>query len=150
MPIPFEPGAIRALAKLMTETGLTEIELEEDDRRIRLVRGSAQPVLQHVVASAPVLEEMSSPAALTAAAPIATHPGAVLSPMVGVAYFTPEPGAPAFVSVGDKVESGQTLLLIEAMKTFNPIVAPRGGTVTQILVESGTSVEAGDALVVIE
>ncbi len=150
MPIPFEPGAIRALAKLMTETGLTEIELEEDDRRIRLVRGHAQPVLQHVVSAAPAVADSYAPPAIAAAAPAAVHPGAVLSPMVGVVYFTSEPGAPAFVSVGDRVESGQTLLLIEAMKTFNPIVAPRGGTVTQILVETGASVEAGDALVVIE
>lgn len=149
MPIPFEPGAIRALARLMTETGLTEIELEEDDRRIRLVRGGGQPALQHVAAFAPAVAEPSAPAAL-AAAPAAVHPGAVLSPMVGVVYFTPEPGAPPFVTVGAKVETGQTLLLIEAMKTFNPIVAPRGGTVTQILLESGASVESGDALVVIE
>jgi len=142
-PIPFEPGAIRMLAKLMSETGLTEIEMAEKDRRIRVVRGVAQAPMQQVVVP------HAAPLALAAAAAPAIDPGAVLSPMVGVAYLTPEPNAPAFVGVGTKVEAGQTLLLIEAMKTFNPITAPKAGTVTKILVESGDSVDQGQPLVVI-
>jgi acetyl-CoA carboxylase biotin carboxyl carrier protein len=147
-PIPFEPGAIRMLAKLMSETGLTEIELAEKDRRIRVVRGAAQAPMQQVV-----VPQAASQAVIQTAAPAsiasAVDPGAVLSPMVGVAYLTPEPSAPAFVGIGTKVEAGQTLLLIEAMKTFNPITAPRPGTVTKILVESGDSVDQGQPLVVI-
>ena len=146
-PIPFEPGAIRMLAKLMSETGLTEIEMAEKDRRIRVVRGVAQAPMQQIVVP------QAAPPALTTAVPPAIapaiDPGAVLSPMVGVAYLTPEPNAPAFVGVGTRVEAGQTLLLIEAMKTFNPITAPRGGTVTKVLVESGDSVDQGQQLVVI-
>lgn len=147
-PIPFEPGAIRMLAKLMNETGLTEIELAEKDRRIRVVRGAGQAPMQHVVvpnAAPPAVS--SAPQATGIAAAI--EPGTVLSPMVGVAYLTPEPNAPAFISVGATVEAGQTLLLIEAMKTFNPITAPKAGTVTKVLVESGDSVDQGQPLVVI-
>jgi acetyl-CoA carboxylase biotin carboxyl carrier protein len=97
------------------------------------------------VAAAPAA--VSSPAVATDAA---SHPGAILSPMVGVAYLTPEPSAPSFVTVGTRVEAGQTLLLIEAMKTFNPIVAAKGGTVTKILVESGDTVDPGQALMIVE
>jgi acetyl-CoA carboxylase biotin carboxyl carrier protein len=149
-PIPFEPGAIPMLAKLMSETGLTEIELEEKDRRIRVVRGHAQVPMQQVVvpSSTPHTAAVAAAPAPAAIAP-AVDPGAVLSPMVGVAYLTPEPNAPAFMGVGTKVEAGQTLLLIEAMKTFNPITAPRAGTVTKVLVESGDSVDQGQPLVVI-
>jgi acetyl-CoA carboxylase biotin carboxyl carrier protein len=145
-PIPFEPGAIRMLAKLMSETGLTEIELAEKDRRIRVVRGYAQAPMQQVMVP------HATPQAAAAAPAIApaADPGAVLSPMVGVAYLTPEPNAPVFVGVGTRVEVGQTLLLIEAMKTFNPITAPKAGTVTRILVESGDSVDQGQPLVVIQ
>jgi acetyl-CoA carboxylase biotin carboxyl carrier protein len=146
-PIPFEPGAIRMLAKLMSETGLTEIELAEKDRRIRVVRGHAPPMQQVVVPNA-VPQAAVAQAATAAIAP-AVDPGAVLSPMVGVAYLTPEPDAPAFVGVGTRVEAGQTLLLIEAMKTFNPVTAPNAGTVTKILVESGDSVDPGQPLMVI-
>jgi acetyl-CoA carboxylase biotin carboxyl carrier protein len=132
----------------MSETGLTEIEMAEKDRRIRVVRGVAQAPMQQVV-----VPHAAPPAALTTAAvpaiAPAIDPGAVLSPMVGVAYLTPEPNAPAFIGVGTKVEAGQTLLLIEAMKTFNPITAPRPGTVTKVLVESGDSVDQGQPLVVI-
>jgi acetyl-CoA carboxylase biotin carboxyl carrier protein len=145
-PIPFEPGAIRMLAKLMTETGLTEIELAEKDRRIRVVRGYAQaPMQQVMVPQAAQAIVSTAPASLAPA----IDPDAVLSPMVGVVYLTPEPSAPAFVGIGSKVEAGQTLLLLEAMKTFNPITAPKAGTVTQILVESGDSVDQGQPLVVI-
>jgi acetyl-CoA carboxylase biotin carboxyl carrier protein len=147
-PIPFEPGAIRMLAKLMDEEGLSEIELAEKDRRIKLVR-SAAPLTVHQ--HAPVVRALPAAAAAPAIiADAASHPGAILSPMVGVVYLTPEPNAPSFVSVGARVEAGQTLLLIEAMKTFNPIVATNGGTVTKILVESGDAVDPGQPLIVVE
>jgi acetyl-CoA carboxylase biotin carboxyl carrier protein len=148
-PIPFEPGAIRMLAKLMSETGLTEIELAEKDRRIRVVRGALQAPLQQVVVANGAPQATVAAAPAPAAIAPAVDPGAVLSPMVGVAYLTPEPDAPAFIGIGTKVEAGQTLLLIEAMKTFNPITAPRAGTVTKVLVESGDSVDQGQPLVVI-
>ena len=147
-PIPFEPGAIRMLAKLMSETGLTEIELAEKDRRIRVVRGLAQAPMQQVLVPQAASQAIAPTAAPASIAPT-VEPGAVLSPMVGVAYLTPEPSAPAFVGIGTNVEAGQTLLLIEAMKTFNPITAPRAGTVTKILVDSGDSVDQGQPLVVI-
>lgn len=147
MSIPFEPGAIRMLAKLMTETGLTEIELAEKDRRLRVVRGGAQTPMQQVVVPPAGPLPVTDAAAPAIASPV--DPDAVLSPMVGVAYLTPEPDAPPFVGVGVRVEAGQTLLLIEAMKTFNPITAPKAGTVTRILIESGDSVDQGQPLVVI-
>jgi acetyl-CoA carboxylase biotin carboxyl carrier protein len=148
-PIPFEPGAIRMLARLMDEEGLSEIELAEKDRRIRLVRRSAQltvhPHSHALPAAAPAAAALP---AITSDA--ASHPGAILSPMVGVVYLTPEPNAPAFVTVGARVEVGQTLLLIEAMKTFNSITATTSGTVTKVLVESGDTVEPGQPLIVVE
>ena len=147
-PIPFEPGAIRMLARLMDEEGLSEIELAEKDRRIRLVRPSAPLTVHHHAPVAQALPTAAAAAAITADA--ASHPGAILSPMVGVAYLTPEPNAPAFVSLGARVEVGQTLLLIEAMKTFNPITATKGGTVTKILIESGDTVDPGQPLIVVE
>ena len=150
--IPFDPDAIRALAALLTETGLTEIELAERDSRIRVVRGGTAAVAT-VSAPAPVAVAPAPAAAAAAAAPTvdaAQHPGAVNSPMVGVAYLSPEPGAPAFVTVGQTVAAGQTLLLIEAMKTFNQIKAPKAGTVARILISSGSPVEYGEALMILE
>jgi acetyl-CoA carboxylase biotin carboxyl carrier protein len=149
-PIPFEPGAIRMLAKLMDETGLSEVELAEKDRRIRLVRAPAPTTIQHPAVAAQVLPAVTAPSAPALASQLADHPGAVLSPMVGVVYLTPEPNALPFVTIGASVEVGQTLLLIEAMKTFNPIVAANAGTVTKILVETGDTVDPGQALVVVE
>jgi acetyl-CoA carboxylase biotin carboxyl carrier protein len=149
-PIPFEPGAIRMLARLMDEEGLSEIELAEKDRRIKLVRPSAPLTVQHHHAPVAHALPAAAPAVAAPTADAASHPGAILSPMVGVAYLTPEPNAPAFVTAGARVEAGQTLLLIEAMKTFNPITATRGGTVTRILVESGDTVEPGQPLIVVE
>jgi len=147
--IPFDPDAIRALAALLNETGLTEIELAERDSRIRVVR--ATPVAAAApAATAPVIALVAAPAPPEPKADDALHPGAVKSPMVGVAYLSPEPGAPVFVSVGQSVAAGQTLLLIEAMKTFNQIRAPRAGTVTRILVSSGAPVEYGEALMILE
>ena len=150
--IPFDPEAIRALAALLVETGLSEIELAERDSRIRVVR--AAPV---VVGAPPAALALAAPHAANAVpapaepkADDAQHPGAVTSPMVGVVYLAPEPGAPVFVSVGQSVVAGQTLLLIEAMKTFNQIKAPKAGTVAAILVQSGAPVEYGEVLIILE
>ncbi len=146
--IPFDPDAIRALAAVLNETGLTEIEIAEKDSRIRVVR-AAPPT---AMASAPVAV---APAPATSAAVVAvpdesSHPGAVVSPMVGVAYLSPEPGAAPFITVGQSVIAGQTLLLIEAMKTFNQIKAPQAGTVARILIATSTPVEYGEVLLILE
>jgi acetyl-CoA carboxylase biotin carboxyl carrier protein len=144
--IPFDPVAIRALAAVLSETGLTEIEIAEKDSRIRIVRAAAPSV----VTAAPLVAPAAVAAPATVAPDEASHPGAVLSPMVGVAYHSPEPGAPPFVTVGQSVEAGQTLLLIEAMKTFNQIRAPKAGTVARILVANSTPVEYGEVLLILE
>lgn len=155
-PIQFDPDAIRELAKILRETDLTEIELVEKDSRIRVARVLPPPAAVTVAAAAPQPAPAvapPAPAPAPTAAPSdadATHPGMVPSPMVGVAYLSPEPGAPPYVTVGARVAQGQTLLLIEAMKTFNQIKAPRAGTVTKILVESGAPVEYGEPLLIIE
>ncbi len=154
--IEFDPAAIRELAQILRETDLTEIELVDGESRLRVVRQSivaapapaATQVTVAAPAAAPVTVTTSQAGAGEAAD--ADHPGAVTSPMVGVAYLAPEPGAAPFVTVGSKVAQGQTLLLIEAMKTFNQIKAPRAGTVTRILVESGMPVEYGEPLMIIE
>ena len=143
--IPFDPDAIRALAAVLNETGLTEIEIAEKDSRIRVVRATAAPV----VAAAPVAPPAVAAPAVSAPDE-ASHPGAVVSPMVGVAYLAPEPGAPPFVTVGQSVAAGQTLLLIEAMKTFNQIRAPKAGTVARVLVANSTPVEYGEVLLILE
>jgi acetyl-CoA carboxylase biotin carboxyl carrier protein len=143
--IPIDPDTIRALAAVLVETGLTEIEIADKDSRIRVVRGVVANTTVPVTSVAPTAV-VTSPIAVD----VAAHPGAVVSPMVGVAYLSPEPGAPAFVSVGQQVTSGQTLLLIEAMKTFNQIKAPKAGTVTAILVQSGAPVEYGEVLIILE
>ncbi|MDD2877478.1 MAG: acetyl-CoA carboxylase biotin carboxyl carrier protein [Acidiphilium sp.] len=148
MSLSFDPEALRQLAALLNESGLSEIELEEGDRRLRLARAVTPPaaLMQPVMAAA---APMAAPAAAIMA-DIGGHPGMVKSPMVGVAYLAPEPSAPPFISVGQTVERGQTLLLIEAMKTFNQIKAPRAGTVKQILITAGQPVEYDEPLVVIE
>jgi acetyl-CoA carboxylase biotin carboxyl carrier protein len=144
--IPIDPDTIRALAAVLVETGLTEIEIADKDSRIKVVRGGG-------IATTVVAQPQQAPIAAVVA-PVtqeaAAHPGAVVSPMVGVAYLAPEPGAAAFVTVGQLVAAGQTLMLIEAMKTFNQIKAPKAGTVTAILVQSGAPVEYGEALIVLE
>ncbi len=148
--IPIDPDTIRALAAVLTETGLTEIEIADKDSRIRVVRGGGTTTtiaMPAMAAAAPVAAPAAAPAA---AADPASHPGAVVSPMVGVAYLSPEPGSPVFVSVGQQVTAGQTLLLIEAMKTFNQIKAPKAGTVTAILVQNGAPVEYGEVLIVLD
>jgi acetyl-CoA carboxylase biotin carboxyl carrier protein len=140
---------IRELALLLDETSLTEIEIEREGLRVRVARNvniaASLPAMPHVVAS-----PAPTPAAPVAAVDMAKHPGAVPSPMVGTAYWASEPGAKPFVEVGSKVSVGQTLLIIEAMKTMNQIPSPRAGTVTQILVEDGQPVEFGEPLVIIE
>jgi acetyl-CoA carboxylase biotin carboxyl carrier protein len=149
--VTFDPAAIRELAKILRETDLTEIELVENDSRIRVARQiQYQAVAQ--VAAAPAAVAAVAPAAAIAAAPEAEgpHPGTITSPMVGVAYLAPEPGAAPFITLGARVAQGQTVLLIEAMKTFNQIRAPKAGTVTRILIESGSPVEYGEPLLVIE
>ncbi|MBE7210079.1 MAG: acetyl-CoA carboxylase biotin carboxyl carrier protein [Gluconacetobacter diazotrophicus] len=159
--LPVDAEAIRALAEILADTGLTEIEIAEADSRIRVVRAPAQMVQAYapppVSVTVPMPGVPSATATIGAAASAPTaerdfskHPGAVTSPMVGVAYLSPEPNAAAFVTEGATVTAGQTLMLIEAMKTFNQIKAPRAGTLTRLLVESGAPVEFGEVLAVIE
>lgn len=159
--LPVDTGAIRALAEILQDTGLTEIEIADGDARIRVVRAhppavqaqvpvyaQAAPALAPAIAAAaPSPSAGPDPASIT---DFAHHPGAVKSPMVGVAYLSPEPGASPFVTVGQSVAAGQTLLLIEAMKTFNPVRAPRSGRIARILVADGSPVEYGEALVILE
>ncbi|KRR17700.1 acetyl-CoA carboxylase biotin carboxyl carrier protein subunit [Bradyrhizobium lablabi] len=143
-----DSALIRELALLLDETSLTEIEIERDGLRLRVARNIS------VAAALPAsYQPMPAAAAAIATAPatdLAKHPGVVPSPMVGTAYWAPEPGAKPFIDVGTKVSAGQTLLIIEAMKTMNQIPSPRAGTVTQILVEDGQPVEFGEPLVIIE
>jgi len=155
----FDPATIRELAQILRESDLTEIELIDNDMRVKLVRqvtvaAMAMPVAAH---AAPAPAGVPAAPAAAAAPPAARtaeidadHPGAVNSPMVGVAYLSPEPTSAPFVTIGSKVTQGQTLMLIEAMKTYNQIKAPRAGTVTRILVESGTPVEFGEPLMIVE
>jgi acetyl-CoA carboxylase biotin carboxyl carrier protein len=147
---------IRGLAELLTETDLSEIEVEQDDFRIRVTR--AAPVV-HAQAAAPApasapVAAVPAPASGAAVPPVgedsSSHPGAVKSPMVGTAYRAPEPNAKPFVDVGDTVAAGQTLLIIEAMKHMNEVPAAKAGTVSAILVSDGQPVEYGEVLVIIE
>jgi acetyl-CoA carboxylase biotin carboxyl carrier protein len=146
-----DAALIRELALLLDETSLTEIEIERAGLRVRVARNVS------IAASLPPTFAPASPASGATpatvpalAADLSQHPGAVPSPMVGTAYWAPEPGAKPFIEVGAKVAVGQTLLIIEAMKTMNQIPSPRAGTVTQILVEDGQPVEFGEPLVIIE
>ena len=144
---------IRDLAALLTETDLTEIEVEQDSLRIRVARISSK---QQVNVTAPVQHVSSVPPVQAAAAPEikaadpAKHPGVLPSPMVGTAYHSPAPGSNPFVAIGDSVKAGQTVMIVEAMKTMNQISAPRAGTVSAILVEDGQPVEYGEPLMIIE
>jgi acetyl-CoA carboxylase biotin carboxyl carrier protein len=153
MSLSFDPEALRVLASLLNDTGLSEIELAEGDRKLRLARTIAPvnvPVMTQAAGPALALApEPAAPAAPAKADP-AKHPGVVKSPMVGVAYLSAEPGAAPYVSVGQTIEAGATLLLIEAMKTFNQIKAPKSGTVKQILVQAGAPVEYDEPLLIIE
>jgi acetyl-CoA carboxylase biotin carboxyl carrier protein len=146
-----DSALIRELALLLDETNLTEIEVERAGLRVRVARNislaASVPTMVAPAAPAPVAAAV---AAASATADLAKHPGVVPSPMVGTAYWSPEPGAKPFIEIGTKVSAGQTLLIIEAMKTMNQIPSPRAGTVTQILVEDGQPVEFGEPLVIIE
>ncbi|MBD0271668.1 MAG: acetyl-CoA carboxylase biotin carboxyl carrier protein [Acetobacteraceae bacterium] len=176
--IQFDPEAIRALAQILKDTDLSEIEVVEKDSRLRVARTIAAPVpaayawppafvpppamapgfagaaaagMPGAAAVAGASAAAATAAALSSADAVdPKHPGLIASPMVGVVYLAPEPGAAPFVTLGSKVAQGQTLLLIEAMKTFNQVRAPRAGTVTRILVEAGTPVEYGEPLMVVE
>ncbi|MBU6464678.1 MAG: acetyl-CoA carboxylase biotin carboxyl carrier protein [Bradyrhizobium sp.] len=145
-----DSALIRELALLLDETNLTEIEIERAGLRVRVARNIS------IAASVPAIAQVVNPAAVAApAAPAAVpdvseHPGVVPSPMVGTVYWASEPGAKPFIEVGSRVSVGETLLIIEAMKTMNQIPSPRAGTVTQILVEDGQPVEFGEPLVIIE
>jgi acetyl-CoA carboxylase biotin carboxyl carrier protein len=138
---------IRELAKLLEETGLTEIEFERNGERVRVARRAKRAAAPAAAASVPA----PAPGAPDdGPIDLADHPGLVASPMVGTAYLGPEPGARAFVEIGSLVRAGETLLIVEAMKTMNQIPAPRGGTVTQILIEDGQPVEFGEPLMIVE
>ncbi|MDA9412008.1 acetyl-CoA carboxylase biotin carboxyl carrier protein [Bradyrhizobium sp. CCBAU 45384] len=148
-----DSALIRELALLLDETSLTEIEIERAGLRLRVARNIsvAATMPMPVAAAAPgVVAAPAAAPATSGVADVSKHPGAVTSPMVGTAYWAPEPGAKPFVEVGSKVSVGQTLLIIEAMKTMNQIPSTRSGTVTQILVEDGQPVEFGEPLVIIE
>ena len=138
---------IRQLAALLTETDLSEIEIETDNLKLRVARQVTTTVAHVAAAPAPAV---AAPAPAAAPADAASHPGAVTSPMVGTAYLSPEPGAPTFVQAGQQVSEGQTILIIEAMKTMNHIPAPRSGKLTAVLVDDGQPVEFGEPLFVIE
>jgi acetyl-CoA carboxylase biotin carboxyl carrier protein len=143
-----DSSLVKQLAAILDETALTEIEYETGGIRVRVARNHGGGF-----ASPAAMPAAAAPAALPApAAPAdpATNPGTVKSPMVGVCYLLPEPGAAPFAKVGDSVAEGQTLCLIEAMKTFNPVKAPRAGKITQIIVENGAPVEYGEPLLIIE
>lgn len=151
-----DPDLVREIAKLISETDLTEIEVEKGDLRIRVAR---QITVQHVthtvgaaapMAAAPVAAPVAAAPAAEKVVDLGAHPGAVRSPMVGTAYRRPSPGSNAFVEVGSVVKAGEKILLVEAMKTFNEIVAPRAGTVIHIMIEDGQPVEYGEPLIVIE
>lgn len=152
---PIDPKLVRKLADILRETELSEIEVEQGELKIRVARQlTAAPAVSYVAAPSPLSIPAPSPtseAPAAAAAAAATPPkDAIKSPMVGTCYLQPQPGAPSFIKVGDKVKAGQTLLIIEAMKTMNPIPSPREGVVAQILVSDAQPVEFGEPLVVFE
>ena len=145
---------VRELAKILNDTGLTEIEMEKGSLKIRVAKGGGQ-VVQAVAAPAPVAaapapsQPVAAPAAKSEKKDASAHPGAAKSPMVGTVYTRPSPDADSFVKVGDKVKEGDTIVLIEAMKTFNPITATKSGKIEEILVEDAQPVEFGEVLFII-
>ena len=145
-----ERQLIRELAGLLDETNLTEIEVEREGLRVRVVRGGSGAAAPVQYAAAPVAVAAAEAAASGDGGDLSKHPGVVPSPMVGTAYVAPEPGAKPFVDVGSRVSAGETLLIIEAMKTMNQIPSPRAGVVKQILFEDGQPVEFGEPLMIIE
>ena len=155
---PADQALIRAIAELLNEQNLAEIEIEREDFRVRVTRSYASTGVQQVMVPAAAPAQMAAPTAPGGAAAaasakaddLASNPGTLTSPMVGTAYLSPEPGKPAFVAVGTRVSEGQTILIIEAMKTMNQIPAHKSGTVSRILVSDSTPVEYGQPLAVIE
>jgi acetyl-CoA carboxylase biotin carboxyl carrier protein len=164
-----DPDLVRELAAILRDTGLTEIEIERGELKLRLTKSAApqafmqpppyappaQPAYtQPYSPQGPFATQTLTPAPAAEPAPAGqdwkSHPGAVLSPMVGTVYLSPEPGAANFVKPGDMVAEGQTLMIVEAMKTFNPIAAPRAGRIAQLLVSDAQPVEYGEALVILE
>lgn len=145
----FDKDVIRALAELLDETNLTEIEIEQQGFRLRVAR-QGQPVPSVAVPVPAAAAANMSPTTTAATNEAAAHAGAVTSPMVGTVYVAPEPGATPFIKPGDSVALGQTLFIVEAMKTMNPIVADKAGKVTQILIQDGQPVEFGEPLAIIE
>ena len=146
--LPIDRDLIRELARLLDETGLTEIEFERDGHRVRVARHAQATSAAVRSAPASSIEPGVHPGDVSVDP--AKHPGVVTSPMVGTAYLAPEPGARPFVEVGTRVRAGDTLLIVEAMKTLNQIPTPRAGTVIQILIEDGQPVEFGEPLMIIE
>ncbi len=157
---PIDAKLVRELADILKDTELTEIEVEKGELKIRVARElTAAPAVLHAAAPAVAAAPAPAPAPAPAAAPETpaspsaadpkAHPGAVTSPMVGTAYLRPSPDADAFKKVGDAVKEGETILLVEAMKTFNPITAPASGTLTEVLVDDAQPVEYGEALFII-
>jgi acetyl-CoA carboxylase biotin carboxyl carrier protein len=149
-----DPDLVRELAAILDDTGLSEIEVEHGELRLRIARtltAAAAPAVHYAApAAAPMVAAPAPAAAAAPAADAASHPGAVPSPMVGTAYLSAEPGAAPFIKIGDTVTEGQTMLVVEAMKTFNPIPAPRAGKVVAILVTDAQPVEYGEPLVILE
>jgi len=142
-----DSALVHQLAQLLDETGLTEIEYGTQEWHLRVAKGRIAPATFPVAATPPLAP---TPAPTPVESDPAKHPGAVLSPMVGVAYIRPEPDSPPFIQVGEEVRVGQTLVLIEAMKVFNPIKCTQAGRVTQILVANGAPVEYGEPLLIVE
>ena len=153
MAMKIDRDAIRELAEILNETGLTEIEVEEKDMKVRVSKGGSAVSYAAPAMMAPAPAAAPAAAPVAAAAPAvsdAAHPGAVKSPMVGTAYHAPEPGAAPFIEVGKRINAGDTVMIIEAMKVMNPIKADKSGTITKILAEDATPVEFGDVLAIIE
>ncbi|MEM9706412.1 MAG: acetyl-CoA carboxylase biotin carboxyl carrier protein [Pseudomonadota bacterium] len=157
-----DPAFIREMAMILDENSLTEIEFENDDMKVRVARNISssavttiaapppQAAAAPVPAPAPAPQQSAAPAEATPSDNMANHPGAVPSPMVGTAYLAPSPGADPFVKVGDSVSEGQTLMIVEAMKTMNPIAAPRSGKVSKIIAQDSQPVEFGEPLLILE
>ena len=141
---------IKALAALLTENDLTEIEWSEGERRVRVVRSAGPTMMAMPAGMAAAPTAVAAPAAAAKEDFGKDHPGAVTSPMVGTVYLAPEPGAKPFVEEGAQVRQGQTLLIVEAMKTMNPIPSPRAGTVRRIIIKDGSPVEYGQVLLIVE
>jgi acetyl-CoA carboxylase biotin carboxyl carrier protein len=149
-PMRVDTEMVKTLARMLDENGLSEIEVEDDGRRIVVKRKLSSAPVAYAPAPAPAAAAAPAPAAPAAEANPANHPGAVKSPMVGTVYLSAEPGAAAFIAVGKRINEGETLVIIEAMKVLNPIPAPKSGVVKQILIENGQPVEYEQPLAIIE